>query len=120
MRIAAIAIFGLSVVGRANAFEVDAGVYLCTVDQRAGIGGVHLESGDLPSTFLDATPSGIFRIEIRRGPGFTIVELRYEGPNASHHAWHTPNAVLHSIYRGDGRNFGAAEDQAFLRIGPDL
>ncbi|GEM_PF-2972942 len=119
LRAAATIFLGVSGIGAAEAFELDAGVYLCTVDQRAGIGATHLEDAAPPTAFLDPKPTVKFRIEIARGPGFTIKELPYDGPGASQMAWHPPNAVLHSIYRGDGRDFSAAEDQAFLRVGKD-
>lgn len=51
-----------------------------------------------------------------RGPGFTVTELPYTGQGASQSVWQDENAVLHSIYLGDGYMFTAKEDQAFLRI----
>jgi hypothetical protein len=108
----------LGAAGVAQAQEIQAGRYLCTTEQRAGIGGIHLEGADPPSSFIDDAPFVKFRIEIVRGPGYVVTELPYDGSGADRSAWHTPNAVLHSQYLGDGRSFTASEDQAFLRMGP--
>lgn len=106
----------LSGAGTATAQEIEAGKYLCTVAQRAGIGMIHLEGADPPSAFVDAGPTVKFRIEVARGPGYVVTELPYDGPDASGAVWQTDNAILHSAYIGDGWEFTAKEDQAFLRM----
>lgn len=100
----------------ASAQTVEPGNYLCTVDQRAGVGGNHLEGSGPPTGYLDKQPRIRFRISIARGPGFTVVELPYEGPDASGYVWQDDKAVLHSTYLGDGYAFTAKDDQAFLRM----
>lgn len=100
----------------ASAQTVAPGNYLCTVEQRAGVGGNHLEGSGPPTAFVDEAPRLKFRIGITQGPGFTARELPYDGPEASRYEWQTSNAMLHSAYFGDGYDFSAAEGQAFLRM----
>lgn len=92
------------------------GDYLCTVEQRAGISKLHLEDSGPPKAFIDPEPVVKFRMRIERGPGFVVSELPYDGADANRYAFHTDNAVLHSIYLGDGGYFTAKEDWAFLTL----
>ena len=110
--VAAMAVCGFD----ASAQTVEPGSYLCTVDQRAGVGGNHMEDSGPPTGYLDDQPRVKFRMAIVRGPGFTVTELPYDGPGASQYQWQDDNAVLHGPYFGDGYKFTAAEDQAFLRM----
>lgn len=97
-----------------------AGMYLCTVSQKAGIGRTHLENDPGPEAFV--SPAGNrFRIQVvRERDGHTIREIRYSGPDRDPAEWHTPNSVLHSDYFGvDGEDdtIAALQDQGFLRFG---
>jgi|CXWL01.1.fsa_nt_gi hypothetical protein len=95
------------------------GQYICTVMQKAGIGGTHLEGAPTPSAFL-ADAGNRFRIGvIAERDGFTIRELPYNGADRDRAEWHTPNSVLHSDYYGDAGEddtISALVDQGFLRF----
>ena len=55
---------GLVGVGTAEAAEIQEGSYLCTVEQRAGIGATHLEGAGPPGAFVDEEPLARFMISI--------------------------------------------------------
>lgn len=106
----------LVLVPAARAQAPEAGDYLCTVEQRAGISQLHLEDAGPPKAFIDDEPIVKFRIRVSPGPDFVVSELPYTGPDANRRALHTDNAVLHSAYIGDGSSFTAQDDSAFLTL----
>lgn len=95
------------------------GQYACTVMQKAGIGGTHLEGATTPRAFI-ANAGHRFRIGVfAERDGFTVRELPYDGADRDQSEWHTPNSVLHSDYYGDAGeddNISALTDQGFLRF----
>ncbi len=92
--------------------------YVCTVEQKAGIGAVHLEDAGAPEAFIETETPTRFSIRITgEGQHFVAIETPYSGADRDRYEWHTPNTVLHSAYESDdGRDFVAVEDQAFLRV----
>jgi hypothetical protein len=99
---------------------IEVGTYLCTVEKRTGVSMTHLEGSPPPEVFVDALGKVKFRLKVERGPGYVVTELPYDGPDASRMTWHTENAILHSPYLGDGWQFAAQDDQAFLRMHKSL
>jgi hypothetical protein len=100
-----------------------AGDYICTVEQKAGIGALHLEGSGPPRAFVANKPRTRFAIRISpptaKERRYRMVERPYSGRDRDRHVWHTPNAVLHSAYlSADGEAFVAVEDQAFLQLSP--
>lgn len=95
---------------------IAAGSYLCTVEKRTGVSMTHLEGAPPPDVFVDTSPKMKFRMMVERGPGYVATELPYDGPDASQLTWQTENAILHGPYYGDGWQFTAKDDQAFLRM----
>lgn len=113
-----LSVITLSVSGTAFAKENVAGEYLCTVLEKAGIASIHLEGSGPPQAFIaEETPT---RFKMKIAPSvvsadrFTAVELYYDGADRDQRDWHTANSILHSEYSGDGHNFDAKDDQAFL------
>lgn len=95
--------------------------YLCSVREKAGIATLHHEDAPPPKAFTDrATKRFALRLSEPTGGDkrFLIIEIAYEGPDRDKREYQTPNALLHSKYVGDGRNFTAVEDQGFLRLIP--
>jgi hypothetical protein len=92
--------------------------YVCTVEQKAGIGAVHLEGAGAPEAFIATETPTRFSMQITgEGQRFVAIETPYSGADRDRYEWHTPNTVLHSAYESDdGRDFVAVEDRAFLRI----
>jgi hypothetical protein len=110
--------FAVAAGSVAHATPIPPGSYLCTVDQRAGIGRTHLESHPGPEAFVDATPRYRFRISVsERGGRQRVDEAPYDGPERSNSEWHTPNSTLHAPYFGVDGDLHATEDQGFLRLG---
>ena len=98
------------------------GIYLCTVEQKAGIAEEQLEGSDRPAAFIDRR---VTRFRLRVTPPakhaapnarFKIEEMPYAGPQRDPQKWQTKNAVLHSAYVGDGWSFSSQTEQAFLRL----
>lgn len=113
--------FSVVVAAVAHAGDRVGGDYVCSVREKAGIATLHLEDAPPPKAFTDR---GTKRFAIRLSKStagdkrFSIVEIVYEGPDRDTREYQTPNAVLHSEYVGDGRDFAAVEDQGFLRLIP--
>ena len=113
------------VIGAGEALAAPPGVYLCTTQQRAGIGAIHLEQAPPPSSFKDDGKPVKFRMSIIDYAGFMpvavkpqrIVELPYDGPGRDNAVWQDEFSVLHGGYIGAGTEFTAEKDQAFLRVG---
>ena len=101
-----------------SAWSADARDYVCTVEQKAGIGAVHLEGAGAPEAFIAAETPTRFSMRITgEGQHFVAVETPYSGEGRDRYEWHTSNTVLHSAYDSDdGRDFVAVEDRAFLRL----
>ena len=108
----------IATVLTASAENAASGIYLCSVEQRAGIGSTHV-SDDAPASFTDESPHYRFRIQIvEEGETQRVVELAYDGADRSRSEWHTPNSTLHAPYVGVGGEFHATEDLAFLYLSP--
>jgi len=92
--------------------------YVCTVEQKAGIGAVHLEGAGAPEAFIATETPTRFAMQITgEGQHFVAIETPYSGADRDRYEWHTSNTVLHSAYESDdGQDFVAVEDRAFLRI----
>ena len=118
-----IALFFLT-TPNAYARNLATGYYVCTVDQKAGVGGVHIEGAGPPSAFI-ARARNRFALSVTRlsppsqsnGGSYRIEEVPYSGPDRDNAEWQDSNSVLHSEYLGDGSDFTAAHDQGFLRLG---
>ena len=104
----------------ASARSIGAGTYVCTVEQRASIGSIHLEGAGPPQTDASAEHYR-FRIQVEalRAGRLRIVELPYEGPERSQFQWEDDNSTLHSAYLGDGRAFTAEKGHGFLDFDDD-
>lgn len=116
LRLGGVALVAVVVVPGAWAQAIDPGTYSCTVEKRTGVSMTHLEGSSPPDVFVDTLGKVKFRLKVERGPGYVVTELPYDGPDASRMTWQTENAILHSPYLGDGWQFTAQEDQAFLRM----
>ena len=95
--------------------------YLCTVEQKAGIGGVHLEGSADPTAFVAEGVGNRFKIVMTRasesGTSLLYVkEIGYSGTDRDRTEWHTVNSVLHSVSIGDGTDFRSSEDLGILRL----
>ena len=104
------------------------GDYICTVEQKAGIAAEEQEGADPPAAFIDKHVTR-FHISVTAPPAssaesaatearekFTLEEKSYDGPDRDPQSWQTVNAVLHSLYSGDGHIFYATGEPAFLRL----
>lgn len=112
-------IVALIALGQASALSV--GGYVCSVEQYAGIGSVHLEGSGPPAAFTEGTPYR-FRLVVSVGAEagqLRIVETPYTGPDRSTYQWQDANSTLHAPYVGDGRVFSAEGEPGFLIVGPD-
>jgi hypothetical protein len=100
------------------ALSADVRDYVCTVEQKAGIGAVHLEGAGAPEAFIATETPTRFAMRITgEGQHFTAIETPYSGADRDRYEWHTSNTVLHSAYESDdGQDFVAVEDRAFLRV----
>ena len=91
-----------------------AGTYLCTSEQRAGVGATHLENAPPPSAFAEHARFQ-FRIAVtRNGADYRLVEAPYDGPGHSDYQWEDDNSTLHAAYLGDGSHFEAADGHGFI------
>lgn len=97
---------GLVVVatGVASAADIPRGAYLCTVEQKAGIGAEMQEGAAPPAAFIDKTQAK-FRIVVTP-PSKTSKGRVSEAVRS----------VLTEPYSGDGWTFSAKGEQAFLRL----
>ena len=120
MRILLAAVAWMCVAGSAVAQSVQAGSYLCTVEQMAAIGSTHLQGAGPPEVFTD---SEVYRFRLRvttEGDGrLRIVEAPYDGPDRSRYQWEDANSTLHSAYIGDGQAFEAEDGPGFLNFRRD-
>ena len=97
---------------------VAAGVYLCTVAQKAGLARIHLEGAGGPSGFIEDKVPTRFKMRItpvpKRPKRFRLVEIAYDGADRDPYEWEDENSVLHSTYLGDGSRFHAVDSEAFF------
>ncbi len=110
---------GLMLTGVASAQAVRVGSYLCSVEQLAGVGSVHLEGAGPPDAF---TSVEVYRFRIvvtQQRDQFRIEEAPYDGPDRSMAQWEDDNSTLHGAYVGDGRAFKEVEGSGFLNFGRD-
>lgn len=95
-----------------------AGVYLCTVAQKAGLARLHLEGAGDPSAFVEDKVPTRFKMQIRpdrkRPKRYRLVEIAYDGADRDPYEWEDENSVLHGTYSGDGRRFRAVDSPAFF------
>jgi hypothetical protein len=109
---------GLALANTAAAQSVQAGRYLCSVEQLAGIGSTHLEGAGPPDAFTSAE---LYRFRILVTPEadgrLRVVEAPNNGPQQSTRQWEDDNSTLHTAYFGDGRAFRAEEGTGFLNFG---
>lgn len=80
------------------------GAYLCTVEQKAGIGGEMMEGSDPPAAFIDKAAAK-FRIVVTPPTKKAKGRVR-----------EAAGSVLAGAYTGDGWRFAASRDQGFLRL----
>ena len=104
-----------------NKFELQyevAGDYICTISENVGIASAHTEGSGPPKAFTDSLTPWRFKMRITREAEdksqYRMIELPYTSPDRNVYEWHTENSVLHSPYIGDGVEFAALEDQAFV------
>lgn len=94
------------------------GDYLCTISENAGIASAHTEDSGPPKSFSKNTTLWKFKLRISRDAKdetkYRMIEIPYLGADRNPTDWHTPNSVLHSPYVGNGVEFTALEDQAFV------
>jgi hypothetical protein len=105
----------------ARAQALQAGTYLCTMEQRAGIGSTHLEGAGPPEAFSHAEHYR-FRISVsavRDTSQLRLVEAPYNGSDRSNYEWEDENSTLHSAYIGDGRAFTAEGRPGFMNFARD-
>jgi len=99
---------------------ISAGVYLCTVLERAGIGSIHLEGAGPPEAFASKAPPTRFKIQIKpnrhRAKPFRVTEIAYDGPDRDQAEWEDANSVLHSVYLGNGQVYYAVHGPALLSL----
>lgn len=122
MRAAILVAATFAFAGEASAQRVEAGSYLCSVEQLASISSTHLEDADPPVARADAS-SHRFRITVKpetNGRRLIVEEAPYDGPDRSSMQWEDDNSLLHAPYVGDGYRFDAlGEVPGFLRFTRD-
>ena len=91
-------------IGAAAGETFPGGTYLCTVEQKAGIGAEVLEGAAPPAAFIDKTAAK-FRIVV------TPPTKKAKGRVSE-----AARSVLTEPYSGDGWKFSAKGEQAFLRL----
>ena len=120
IHISLMAVFGVSISATAGAETEISGVYTCTVDQKAGISSIHLEGADPPRAYKLHGVQTTFGMRIDYSSDtdhpFVVIETEDRGEKPDRTQYHTNFSVLHGAYHGDGRDFAAADDQAFLRL----
>ena len=96
------------------------GDYICTMTENAGVASNHTEGSGPPKAFSDSSTSWKFKLRVSREredkSKYRMIELPYSGLDREPRDWHTDNSVLHSPYIGDGIEFSALQDQAFVRF----
>lgn len=99
---------------------IGAGVYLCTVSAKAGIGSIHIEGSGPPEAFAVNRAATRFKMRITRNRSrtkpFRMVEIAYDGSDRDQAEWEDENSVLHSAYLGNGTDFYAVDDPAFITL----
>jgi hypothetical protein len=99
---------------------IGVGVYLCTVLEKAGIRGIHLEGAGPPAAFGGKSAPKRFKVQIspnrNRAKPYRIVEIGYDGSDRDQAEWEDENSVLHSRYLGNGNDFYAVDGPAFLTL----
>lgn len=104
----------------AFAESVQAGLYLCTVEQTAQIGSSHVEGAGPPTVSVNATPYQFrLRASTEADGRLRIVEAPFDGESRSRFQWEDENSTLHAPYVGDGFLFGASGAPGFLRFSGD-
>jgi hypothetical protein len=96
--------FALAATGVASAGDLPRGAYLCTVEQKAGIGAEVQEGAAPPAAFIDKAAAK-FRIVA------TPPTKKTKGRVSE-----AARSVLTEPYSGDGWKFSAKGEQAFLRL----
>ena len=98
-----------------------AGVYLCTVAEKAGIGSIHSDDAGGHSAFVDDRQPTRFKMRITPKPKgakrYRLIEIAYDGSDRDTMETEDANSVLHSVYLGDGNVFNATDGPAFLTFG---
>lgn len=96
------------------------GEYACTVHEKAGVASIHLEDADPPKAYLEHEIQSTFGLKIEKIPdeelSYEVTETEDSGDNPDRTVYHTQHSLLHSAYHGDGSDFTAIEDHAFLRL----
>lgn len=106
MQIAVTLVLGVAhLASAASAPVAPRGVYICTVEQKAGIGAEMQEGADPPAAFIDKT---VTKVRILVTPPKKGVKGRVREVSKA--------SVLLSRYTGDGWRFNAGDGQAFLRL----
>lgn len=90
--------------GSASAADMPRGTYVCTVEQKAGIGAEMQEGAAPPAAFIDKA-TATFRIVV------TPPSKRAKGRVSE-----AARSVLGTAYVGDGWRFGAVGAQGFLQL----
>lgn len=113
-------VIGGSFNATAEAEKTITGEYACSVHEKAGITSIHLEGADPPTAYLEHDIQSTFGMSIEKTAGgefsYKVTETPDRGENPDRMDYHTQFSLLHSDYYGDGWDFTAAEDQAFLRL----
>lgn len=98
-----------------------AGIYLCTVVDKASISGLHFEGAGPPSASVKDGPPTRFKMQIaptRKGAKkYRLIEIAYDGSDRDQAEWEDENSVLHNTYLGNGDVFNAVDGPAFLTLG---
>jgi hypothetical protein len=96
------------------------GDYLCTVAQKAGLAGIHLEGAGSPTAFAKVGSATRFKVRIRPEPKrpklYRLIEIAYDGPDRDGAEWEDENSALHSRYVGDGSLFHAVDGPDFFAM----
>ena len=94
----------VAATGVASAGDMPQGAYLCTVEQKAGIGAEMQEGAEPPAAFIDKAAAK-FRIVVKP-----------PSKKAQGRVSEAARSVLSESYAGDGWKFSAKGEQAFLRL----
>ncbi len=120
IQIASLAAAGAFFCTSASAEPDISGAYNCTIHQQTGISSIHLEGAAPPKAYEQPDVNTTFGMRIDTSPDgknpFVVSETEDRGENPDRTQYHTNYSLLHSAYYGDGYDFTAAEDQAFLRL----
>ncbi|MEO1240835.1 MAG: hypothetical protein AAFX54_02915 [Pseudomonadota bacterium] len=120
VNITSLAVIGVLSCAEAAAESDISGDYACTVHEKAGVASIHLEGADPPRAYGRQDVQTTFGMRIAHSANgdhpFTVMETEDRGEAPDRTQYHTDFSVLHSAYYGDGFDFTATEDQAFLRL----